>query len=98
MVQQMLVVGATRYSFAPKDDENKRIEGCTLQVVQPREETDDRKGDDVVSVPAPKTIWSKLKSLPGIYTVSMIMAKGKDNKPTLKAADAEFVEAVTLIA
>lgn len=95
----LLVINALRYSFADKEDANRKVEGMNLHVIPmgstPQNEAD-RRGLDIIKMDCKdRSAWDGLKELPGIYEASTMLATSK-GKSTLKVTSLKFVKAVQL--
>lgn len=95
---QVLVVGASRYSFQDKEDRSRQVEGCKVHYVELNPKPDS-KGDTVGAVPAsvnlPYSDFVNFKALPAVYALDMGF-KIVRGKPQVEVIGVEYVSQASI--
>jgi hypothetical protein len=98
VLQQCLVIGASRYDFEDEKDKTRRIKGGKCEVVQPRTDSADGTGSTVVDLSMPYEVFASLDGkLPAMCEVMIgLKPDSKTGKAVATALSVKVVAPVNL--
>jgi len=97
--QIVLVTSASRYSFTPKDEPGRLLEGVKvnyLDISNEAEKSQDRSGFALFTENLPLTAWPEAANAPGIYEMTFTSRPGEKGRATQRAQAVRFLRAVEL--
>ena len=89
-METCLLLSARRYSF--RDDAARQVEGVTLSYLTgEREEGQDRRGLEPLTITGGLEVFSGLQEVPGLYEMGFRQRPGKNGRPTLQVVSVRYV-------